>query len=74
MHIQYLAVPPHRLPEGIHCHVEQHDAEVIILMDVRYVTQRMAEALTEAVNEHAQESWIHCASFGWDSLLNTTPG
>lgn len=71
MRITYLAVPPHRLPEGIHCLVEQHEDEVIALMDDRYVTDRMAEALTEAINEHAQTAWVHVADFGWDRLLQT---
>lgn len=69
MHITYLAVPAHRLPEGLHCLVEQHETEVTCLMDDRYITPLMAEALTEAINEHAEQAWIHCASFGWDELL-----
>lgn len=69
MHITYYAVPAHRLPEGLHCVFEQHETEVVILMDERYVTPLMAEALTEGVNEHAAQSWIHCAAFGWDQLL-----
>lgn len=74
MHIQYLAVPAHRLPEGVQAHAEQYEDHVLVLMDERHATPLMAEALTEAINEHAQQSWIHCASFGWDQLLTSGGG
>ena len=74
MKISYLAVPAHLLPVGVQCHVEQLEAEVICRMDDRFVTPLMAEALTEAINEHAEQSWVHCASFGWDSLLTAGGG
>lgn len=71
MQITYIVVPAHTLPEGVHAEFLQYETEVVIRMDDRYATPLMAEALTEGVNEHADQSWIHCASFGWENLLRT---
>lgn len=69
MHITYTVVPANALPAGVHALVLEGDRDIVIQLSASATCHQLAESLTECVNDHAQNSWVHASDLDYDSLL-----
>ena len=69
MKITYTVVPANALPLGLHALVVEGDRDIVIQLSATATQLQLAEALTECVNEHAENSWVHAGDLDFDSLL-----